>query len=125
MEFVACQEEGEGVLVLSELTGAARTLGDGALLVNPFAIQQTADALETALAMDVEERRRRMRQLFQRVSSCDVNAWLERILGEALRAGGGERESPGDGSTPADGDAAFDSVMVAGRTRHRRPGALH
>jgi trehalose 6-phosphate synthase/phosphatase len=127
MEFVACQEEGEGVLVLSELTGAARTLGEGALLVNPFAIQQTADALETALAMDVEERRRRMRMLFQRVSSCDVNAWLERILGEALRAGGGERESPGDGSTPADGDAAFDSVMVAERTkgRHRGPGALH
>jgi len=122
MEFVACQEDGEGVLVLSELTGAAHTLGEGALLVNPFAIQQTAEALETALSMDVEERRQRMRKLFQRVTSCDVNAWLERILGAALRASGREGTD-----APAASAAALEGVVVAEPAAGglRRPDALH
>ena len=84
MEYVACQQGGEGVLVLSELTGAARTLGDGALLINPFAIQETAETLEVALSMDAGERRQRMQRLFARVAACDVHGWLERILSAAL-----------------------------------------
>ncbi|HEV8241656.1 MAG TPA: trehalose-6-phosphate synthase [Thermoanaerobaculia bacterium] len=85
MEFVACQQDGEeGALVLSELTGAARTLGDGALLINPFAIQETADTLAAALSMEPAERQRRMHRLFERVAACDVHGWLERILTAAL-----------------------------------------
>ena len=90
MEYVACQQDGDGVLVLSELTGAARTLGDGALLVNPFAIQETADTLAAALEMEPQERRRRMQRLFARVTACDVHGWLERILTAALEEGHGE-----------------------------------
>jgi len=88
MEFVACQVDGEGVLVLSELTGAARTLGDGALLINPFAIQETAEVLAKALSMDPAERRRRMQRLLSRVTECDVHGWLERILTAALEVPG-------------------------------------
>jgi trehalose 6-phosphate synthase len=95
MEFVASQQEGDGVLVLSELTGAAHTLGDGALLINPFAIQETADALATALTMDQAERRRRMQRLLARVTACDVHGWLERILTAAL-------EEPRDGTEEDD-----------------------
>jgi trehalose-6-phosphate synthase len=100
MEFVACQEEGEGVLVLSELTGAAQTLGDGALQINPFAIHETAEVLARALSMDPEEKRRRMRQLFARVASCDVHGWLERVLRAALEQ---ESAEHGDGTDVEDG----------------------
>ena len=58
-EFVASQDpEDPGVLVLSRFAGAAREL-DSALIVNPFDIDQIADALDRALAMPVEERRER------------------------------------------------------------------
>ena len=94
MEFVACQHDGEGVLVLSELTGAARTLGDGALLINPFAIHETAETLAAALAMDSGEKRRRMQRLFSRVAACDVHGWLERILSAALAEESNAAEAP-------------------------------
>jgi len=94
MEFVACQHDGEGVLVLSELTGAARTLGDGALLINPFAIHETAETLAAALAMESGEKRRRMQRLFSRVAACDVHGWLERILSAALAGESNAAEAP-------------------------------
>jgi len=92
MEFVAAQaglpEEDAGVLVLSELTGAAHELGENALLINPFAIHETAEAITRALAMPAAERGRRMEELQRSIDRCDIHGWLERILGAAL---GGER----------------------------------
>jgi trehalose-6-phosphate synthase len=87
MEYVACRGE-DGVLVLSELAGAAHALGNAALLVNPFAIQETAMALSRALEMDAGERAHRMRRLMKRVEDTDVHRWLERILGAALSGDG-------------------------------------
>jgi alpha,alpha-trehalose-phosphate synthase [UDP-forming] len=87
MEYVACRDDGDGVLMLSELTGAARELGRGAVLVNPFAIHETADALGAALAMPSEERQERMAMLRERVVACDVHGWLQRILGAAVGDG--------------------------------------
>ena len=49
-EYVACQRDGDGVLVLSEFAGAAAELGE-ALLVNPYDIEGTAEALDGALTM--------------------------------------------------------------------------
>ena len=121
MEYVACQQDGEeGVLVLSELTGAARTLGDGALQINPFAIQETADALAAALEMAPQERRLRMQRLFARVAACDVHGWLERILTAAL-----EEPSEGprqDGRPDADGgDRRVRQLAPTGRAGRQRP----
>jgi trehalose 6-phosphate synthase len=84
MEYVACQAEGTGSLVLSELAGAAHVLGDDALLVNPFGIAETAEALGAALRMEPEERRRRMDRLFAKVAACDVHRWLEGMLTAVL-----------------------------------------
>jgi len=55
-EFVAARPDELGVLILSRFTGAARELAD-ALLVNPYDIEQMADAIKIALEMDIEEQK--------------------------------------------------------------------
>jgi trehalose 6-phosphate synthase/phosphatase len=80
-EFVATRVDEDGVLVLSEFTGAADELGD-ALMVNPYDIDGVADAIETALAMAPEERRTRMRSLRQRVAACTVHQWVSGFAAE-------------------------------------------
>jgi trehalose 6-phosphate synthase/phosphatase len=46
-EFVACQQENHGVLVLSEFAGAAQSLGAGSILVNPWNINELSHAINT------------------------------------------------------------------------------
>lgn len=91
-EFVASRVDGDGVLVLSELAGAAAELQE-ALLVNPYDIEAVADALDRALAMPEDERRARMTALRARVKGRDVHAWVERFLGGA-EAAAARREAP-------------------------------
>jgi trehalose 6-phosphate synthase/phosphatase len=84
-EYVAAQLEDDGVLILSELAGAADELQE-ALLVNPFDIEDVAEALHRALAMPADERRARMSALRHRVRANDVQAWVGRFLDAAERA---------------------------------------
>lgn len=84
-EFVACQVEDPGVLVLSELAGAAETMKE-AILVNPYDLDATAEALHRALTMSENERRSRMTLLRRRERRNNVNAWLDSFLGAALAA---------------------------------------
>ncbi|HXC49387.1 MAG TPA: trehalose-6-phosphate synthase [Candidatus Limnocylindrales bacterium] len=81
-EFVAAREDGLGVLVLSQFTGAARDLAE-ALIVNPYDLRQAADALATALRMPVEEQRERMRSMRRMVSEFNVYRWAGRMLIDA------------------------------------------
>ena len=85
-EFVACRSDEGGVLVLSELAGAASELAE-ALLVNPYDVDQTAEALHRALTLPEEERRHRMRALRRRVLSYDVSRWAQRFLDALDEAG--------------------------------------
>jgi len=78
-EFVACQVEDPGVLVLSHLAGAAETMAE-ALKVNPYNIEDTSAKLHTALTMSEEERRARMKALRQREAGTDVHAWADKLL---------------------------------------------
>ena len=78
-EFAASRIDDDGVLVLSEFAGAADELTD-ALLVNPYDIDGTAEAIHTALTMDPAERRRRMRALREQVSANDVHRWVSNFL---------------------------------------------
>jgi trehalose 6-phosphate synthase/phosphatase len=78
-EFCAARPDEDGVLVLSELAGAADELGD-ALLVNPYDVEGMADALQAALEMSVEERRTRMRTLRARVKEYDIHWWVRSFL---------------------------------------------
>lgn len=79
-EYIACNIEYNGVLILSEFAGAAAQLHRDALLVNPYDIEGTADALHTAFMMDQNERRRRMRRLRATVRRYDIYRWVESFL---------------------------------------------
>ncbi len=76
-EFVAASEN--GVLILSELTGAAYLLPE-AVLVNPYDEERLADALRAALAMPPYERQARLAALKERVERLDVHHWADRFL---------------------------------------------
>jgi len=78
-EFVASRIDEDGVLVLSELAGAATELVE-ALIVNPYDVAATADQLHQALAMSPRERRTRMQALRRRVRDHDVSDWARRLL---------------------------------------------
>jgi trehalose 6-phosphate synthase/phosphatase len=78
-EFVASRADEDGVLVLSEFTGAADELPD-ALQVNPYDVDGCAAAFYRALTMPRAERGARMRALRARVSEYDVHAWSSSFL---------------------------------------------
>jgi trehalose 6-phosphate synthase len=78
-EFVASRVDDDGVLVLSEFTGAARELKE-ALQINPFSVEEGAEAYAAALRMHPEERRRRMRKMREAVEHNNVYRWAGRFL---------------------------------------------
>ena len=79
-EYVAAQdEEDPGVLVLSEFAGAAEDLIE-AVIVNPYDIDDMANALQRAITMSPEERRERHRALMKRVRDRDIVHWREAFL---------------------------------------------
>ncbi|HJR61485.1 MAG TPA: trehalose-6-phosphate synthase [Vicinamibacterales bacterium] len=78
-EFVAARSDEHGVLVLSEMTGAAQELTD-ALIINPYHIDGFASAIDQAIGMPADERRRRMRAMRRIVAGHDVFVWASDIL---------------------------------------------
>jgi len=83
-EYVACQVGDPGVLVLSRFAGASETMRE-ALLVNPYNVDGTAEALHRALTMDESERRSRLTALRWRERRHNVHAWVDEFL-HAARA---------------------------------------
>jgi trehalose 6-phosphate synthase len=78
-EFVAARDDEDGVLVLSELAGAAQELHE-ALIINPYDVDGFADALVRAIEMLPDERRARMRALRRVVAGRNVFGWASDIL---------------------------------------------
>ncbi|MDB6067595.1 MAG: UDP-forming alpha,alpha-trehalose-phosphate synthase [Pedosphaera sp.] len=78
-EFIASRPDQTGVLILSEMAGAAKEMGE-ALLINPFHGEDFVRALEQALSMPVEEQIRRNQFLQERLRRYDVNRWAEDFL---------------------------------------------
>jgi trehalose 6-phosphate synthase len=83
-EFVAARDDEQGVLILSQFTGAARELAE-ALIVNPYDFEQSAAALHLALTMSPEEQRARMRSMRNLVQEFNVFRWAGRMLIDAAR----------------------------------------
>ncbi|MGH8807368.1 MAG: alpha,alpha-trehalose-phosphate synthase (UDP-forming), partial [Noviherbaspirillum sp.] len=83
-EFIAARDDERGVLVLSQFTGAARELHE-ALVVNPYHIEQSADALHRALTMPEIEQRDRMRSMRSLVKDFNIYRWAGRMLLDAAR----------------------------------------
>ena len=75
-EFIASRPDQTGVLILSEMAGAAKELGE-ALIINPFHREDFAKALEQALVMPVEEQVRRNKLMQERLQRYNVVRWAE------------------------------------------------
>jgi trehalose 6-phosphate synthase len=79
-EYVAAQDAADpGVLVLSRFAGAARELAE-ALVVNPYDVDQVAEALHRGLSMPLDERRARWRTMMAALGRNTVDDWRERFL---------------------------------------------
>ena len=86
-EFIAARNDEQGVLVLSELTGAAQELKD-AIIINPYDGDGFTRALRQAIEMTPSDRRERMRRLRRVVAGRDVFAWASEILDNLQRLQG-------------------------------------
>src|SRR5579864_345610 len=80
-EFVATREDQDGVLILSQFTGASRELHD-ALLVNPHDVGQMAEMIRRALEMPAEERHARMQRMRSVVRERNVYRWAAELISE-------------------------------------------
>jgi trehalose-6-phosphate synthase len=83
-EFVAARDDEDGVLILSTFAGASRELPE-AVLINPFDVSETANAMEIAMRMGRDERRSRMSLMRRTVKENNVYRWAGRMLMDAAR----------------------------------------
>lgn len=78
-EFIAARDHNDGVLILSRFAGASQEL-HGALVVNPYDIEQCAEAIRAALEMPVEQQVQAMKRMRRMVMNNNVYAWASGIL---------------------------------------------
>jgi trehalose 6-phosphate synthase/phosphatase len=78
-EFIASKTNGQGTLILSEMTGAAQELGE-ALIVNPNNQEELVAAIDKALKMPLEEQQLRNRIMQNRLRRYDINRWVADFL---------------------------------------------
>jgi trehalose 6-phosphate synthase len=84
-EFVSAREDEDGVLILSRFTGASYEFSS-ALLVNPYDIEGTAEAIHQAVTMLPEEKRERMRKMRQIVREYNIYRWAADIITELVKS---------------------------------------
>jgi trehalose 6-phosphate synthase len=89
-EFVAARSDMKGVLILSEFTGAARELTE-ALIVNPYDLEASSEAIATALRMPENEQMDRMRSMRSILTQFNVYRWAGKMLVDAARMRDQER----------------------------------
>jgi len=101
-EFLAARPDERGVLILSQFTGAARELRD-ALLVNPYDIDQTAEAIRAALEMEPEEKQMRVHRMRRSIREHNIYHWAGSLVTELceLRLDGGEHQEKVQGKETA------------------------
>jgi trehalose-6-phosphate synthase len=78
-EYIASRNHNDGSLILSRFAGAAREL-QGAIIINPYDIERSADAIKLALEMTVEEQGQRMRQMRLTVVRYNIFSWAAALL---------------------------------------------
>jgi len=78
-EFVAARGRNDGSLILSRFAGASQEL-NGAIIINPYDIERSADAIKSALEMPAEEQTRRMTQMRLEVVRHNIYSWASNLL---------------------------------------------
>jgi alpha,alpha-trehalose-phosphate synthase [UDP-forming] len=91
-EFIACQVEERGVLVLSRFAGAAEEI-DGAILINPFNIDGFVEGIRRAVEMSEAERRVRMHRMRTQLRTRTIFDWLEALLSRTRDIAEARREA--------------------------------
>ena len=78
-EFIVSRNQNDGVLILSRFAGASQEL-HGAMIINPYDIEQSADAIKAALEMPREQQVQKMKQMRRMIMSHNVYSWASGIL---------------------------------------------
>lgn len=79
-EYVAAKDKENGVLVLSQFAGASRELKGGAIIVNPYSAEETADAVYRAITMPLSEQYRRMKKMQETIKNHNIFRWAAEFL---------------------------------------------
>ncbi len=108
-EYVACQKNDDGVLILSEFAGAANELFS-AIIVNPYSAHEIADSIRQALSMPIAERCERTRVLRERVCKYDASYWASSFLNALETHVETEEEPVGETLKPSILQAAVDAA---------------
>lgn len=82
-EFIACQSEDSGMLILSEMAGAASELNE-AILINPNDSEEIADAIDQSLKMSLAEKEQRIEKMQARLMRYDVFRWASDFFQSVL-----------------------------------------
>lgn len=79
LEYIVCQKESYGPLILSEFSGTAGSLGD-ALHINPWDISGVAQKINAALTMTHDSREMMQTSLYKHVTTHNVKSWIEKMI---------------------------------------------
>lgn len=82
-EFVSSRVDKRGVLIISEMAGAARELTD-AFTINPNDVLEISDKIKEGLEMDAGEQQARMENMQKRIANYDVNIWANDFMNELI-----------------------------------------
>lgn len=85
-EYIACQQEKKGSLILSEFTGAAQSL-NGALIVNPWNTDELAEAIHESLTLPTEKKDAHWEKLYKYISKYTSAFWGENFVHELYKLG--------------------------------------
>jgi trehalose 6-phosphate synthase len=92
-EYIACQEERKGSMILSEFTGASQSL-NGSILFNPWNTEELSEAIHDAVTMGDEQRKSNYEKLKRYVNKYTSAWWGKTFVEELKRSGGSAPSSP-------------------------------
>lgn len=115
-EYVATRVERDGVLILSEMAGAANELSQ-ALLINPENMNQVAGALDQALRMSLDEQRHRMEAMQQRLARYTVEKWASDFVKNLKKS---VRTLPGSSACQKMTPSITEALLTEYRTCHKK-----
>lgn len=108
-EYVAARQDERGVLILSRFTGAARELHD-AIIVNPYDVKSTGDAIAQALQMDVREMAGRMRRMRTTVREHNIYWWAGSLIGTLCELRLDEKDGMSTSAPDRNSDRSTDKI---------------
>ena len=113
-EYIATRKDGMGVLILSEMAGAAKELAE-AIIINPNNREEIAEALKEALETSVEEQRRRNQIMQRRLRRYDVTRWANDFIQALLAIKDEQKRLQARLMTPETRDELMESFESAER----------